>query len=127
MSVIIEGDVRKVERQLGQSISIHEQPGLNKIRFECWDSETDEIFLSDWVTPSRQKYTLSRIHEAVYHARGRVVAKKQDMECAICGLAMFAYEIDHIESRGANGRDDRMVNLRAVHPKCHRRRHGERI
>lgn len=126
LPVTIEGDVRKVERQTGCSISIHTILFSGKRQFKAWDPELERLFWSDVVTPSREKAALGRLREDVYHARGNQKAVEQGMKCALCGEHMVNFEIDHKESRGAHGRNDRSSNLRCVHPKCHRRRHGEK-
>ncbi len=77
-------------------------------------------------TPSQHKLNLQRLHEAVYHDRGRQKFEEQGGLCALCGKPMRGTEyteIDHIKSRGSNGRDDTMTNLRVVDTACHEQRH----
>lgn len=116
---------RNVSRQLGCHIDIEFQPDGTPFALSCTDGElNDRPFFAVIAHPRDFEKTLRCFHEAIYHARGEAKYLEQNRECALCGLKMDTYEIDHIESRGAHGRNDRMANLRAVHPDCHRERHG---
>lgn len=56
------------------------------------------------------------------------IVERQNWLCAICGFPMKrnAFEIDHIQAveNGGDAADD---NLRALHPKCHRKKTDEDI
>lgn len=64
--------------------------------------------------------------ETVYALRRAEVFKEQDYLCKLCG-GLKPLECDHIESRGAHGRNDRKENLRGLCVDCHRIRHGAKM
>lgn len=123
--------VRNVSRMLGVEVDlIKEAPigiELGQWRFRVEDPDLGPL---SWVVQRKSDpaYDLGKFHEHVYHERGRLVYELQKELCALCGGRMRTYEIDHIDSRGAHGRNDRIGNLQAVHPSlthsCHRERHG---
>ena len=51
------------------------------------------------------------------------LVRKQGDRCALCGKKGGGFEFDHIVSRARGGLDV-IQNGRAVHPDCHRSRHG---
>lgn len=120
--------IRKVEKITGCAITVQCEDGV-PTWIEVHDAETRRIFKQFLGPPSRQMASIKRLHEEIYHARGQAKFREQNGLCALCGLPMKGTEnteIDHIESRGAHGRDDRMSNLRAVHGRpCHHDRHNK--
>ncbi len=128
----LERHVRKVERALGVQVSVlyRDVNGKDPHSLLCIDSElNDRRFEMDLFSPSQWERRLKIFHETIYHARGVRKYHLQSGLCAICKKSLNGgtqnTEIDHIESRGANGRDDRLYNLRVVHgDPCHRERHN---
>lgn len=128
----LERHVRKVSRALGVEVTIlyRDNPRKEPVALLCIDAEQyDRLFERDLGTPSNWERNLKIFHETIYHARGVRKYHQQKGLCAICGESLNGgtqnTEIDHIESRGAHGRDDRLSNLRVVHgDPCHRERHN---
>lgn len=124
----LEMKVRKVARCLGVDVTLH--TGSPAFWVECFDRELGgRRFFASLGTPSRRITNLHAFHEHIYHERAKQKYADQKGICAICGAPMKGTEnteCDHIESRGAHGRDDRLINLRIVHANpCHRDRHSK--
>lgn len=119
----LQRKIRKVERATGLSIALVD--GV----LVTYDQELDEqLFELPIGTPSNHEKALHRFHEDIYHARARRKHQMQGGKCALCGRQMGDMgECDHILTRGAHGRDDRMENLQIVCNPCHRTKHGERV
>ncbi len=118
---------RKISRCLGGEVEI-KFTDTRPSGVAFYDKDLDINFFAPLATPSSWETAIKSFHEMIYRSRGRAIFKYQGGLCAICGAAMRGTdntEIDHIESRGAHGRNDRMENLRVVHGNpCHRKRHG---
>ncbi len=133
MPVDIGGEMRRVERILGDGAAVTWDTscaGSTTMdgRFFIQDpSLGGRIFMGLLCRENKasQTKTLKQLHEKVYQARGIEVFRRQEGKCAGCGEKMnpLTFHKDHKKSRGANGRDDRMSNLWAKHPECHRMRH----
>ncbi len=125
--ITIEAKCRGVTRALG--IEVQHSPELRL--FTAVDPVLERNFAATYKIPSRMEFALDQLHEDVYHARGAEAWKRQEGKCCFCGRYMhhMSYEIDHVQSRGAHGRNDALSNLRVC---CsglsgcdgHRRRHG---
>lgn len=119
--------MRGVGRALG--LDIEHDPVLQI--FQATDPELERTFTQSYKTPSQLEHALDELHNKIYFARGAEVNRRQEGKCCFCGKKMKrnSYEIDHILSRGAHGRNDRIFNLRvccAGLSGCdgHRIRHG---
>jgi len=115
--------LRKVERETGAALEVIADSVLM-----AHDPELGVMYNFPLGPPSTREAAIKRLHEAIYHRRGEEKLRQQGFKCALCGLPLDGTSntsIDHIESRGAHGRNDRMVNLRVVHENpCHRERHN---
>lgn len=126
--VTIQGKCRGVERATGCEIEII-WDNHDVIAFVAKDPELGREFTVQVEHRSERERQLSKLHETVYHARGAEKYRQQGGKCAMCNRELNgSYDIDHIRSRGAHGRDDRMENIRclgnAFKCSCHRQRHG---
>lgn len=125
--VTLEAKCRGVSRALGIEVEHREAFRM----FLAVDPILDRAFVVNYRLPSQAENALLQLHEDVYHARGAEAWKLQEGKCCFCGKKMhhMSYEIDHVLSRGAHGRNDKQENLRvccAGFSGCdgHRRRHG---
>ena len=119
---------RKASRELGIDVEIIEP--LPQCGWQLKSTDFDTLYLTDIGTPSKWEQGLAKHHARIYHDRGRRKLIEQNGKCAMCSILLSEHtgaEIDHIESRGAHGRDDSMSNIRVLDRNCHRRRHGERV
>ncbi len=124
--VDLAAKIRNIERILGLEIEHDEVMRL----FTAFDTKLG-VFAAGYGKPSDAERRLKALHSEIYRARGERVYRNQKGKCVFCGrkLPPDAWEIDHIESRGAHGRSDELANLRVC---CtgldgcglHRKRHG---
>jgi len=126
--VTIQGKARCVERATGCEIEII-WDNSDVIAFVAKDPELGREFTVQVEHRSEREKQLGKLHETVYHARGAEKYRQQEGRCAMCNRELNGqYEIDHIKSRGAHGRNDALSNLRVVGKvfqcRCHRQRHG---
>lgn len=129
----LERLARKVSQCLGCEVRIVYRHGMNgeiPHYLECVDTDLGgRVFSKPFTVPSRYEQEVKIFHESIYKERSRAKFVEQNGLCALCGEPMKGTEnteCDHIETRGAHGRDDRLINLRVVHSVCHRIRHGEK-
>lgn len=124
----LERAARKASKCLGSEILIVNEIGTRKPGIaQFFDDSTGSVFTLKLGPPSQYKKQIKQLHEMVYRARSREAFRRQGGVCLLCSSKMSGWsntETDHINSRGAHGRDDRMENLRVVHSECHRQRHG---
>lgn len=128
----LERHIRKIETCLGVAAWItgsnDTTDGLSPYMVVIDDRlDSRKTFTQFLGTSSQHKAHLDQLHNCIYRARGREKFRQQKGLCALCNKPMSGFEnteIDHIKTRGAHGRDDRMENLRVVHTACHRKRHG---
>ncbi len=121
--VDLPAKARAVSRALGVPVTLELGPPP---AFRTFCPKLERTFEVRYRLASQAERALKMLHDDVYWARGATVYQLQFGKCAMCGRRMMPgqYEIDHIKSRGAHGRDDRIENLRALDSECHRRRHG---
>lgn len=120
--------ITKAERCLQLDILLRRTEDGKPWAVETNDNELrGRRFYAELGPPSKYEEQVKAFHSTIYKARGQEVYRMQRGICALCGKAMagtYNTETDHIESRGAHGRDDQLRNLRAVHAEpCHRLRH----
>lgn len=123
--VDIGAKCRGVSRALG--LDVEHDPVLRI--FRASDPVLERTFTSSYNNLFQVEFALDTLHEDIYHARGNEAHRRQKGQCCFCGKSIKAFETDHIESRGAHGRNDRLENLRTC---CtglggcggHRIRHG---
>ena len=123
----IAAKARGVSRALG--IEVEHRPDFKM--FCTTDPVLERSFAVTYRIPSQAENALLQLHEDVYHARGTEAWKRQEGKCCFCGkhLHHMSFEIDHIQSRGAHGRNDALSNLQVC---CsglggcdgHRKKHG---
>lgn len=126
--VDLAAQARGVARALGIPVTLDLGPPPS---VQAFCPKLEKTFEVRYRLPSQAERALKMLHSDVYRARGEFVFKEQRELCAMCGrrIPANAYEIDHIKSRGAHGRNDAVTNLQAV---CaglsgcdlHRRKHG---
>ena len=125
--VTLEAKCRGVERATGAELKIV-YDGKRPIRVEASDPELDYTASVPIEFPSGAERAIKLMHALIYGRRSDAVKRRQNHRCIHCN-ERNPLEIDHIRSRGAHGRDDRMANLQGVcaYPfgcDTHRRKHG---
>lgn len=110
---------RHVERITGATITVRPYEGEQRWLFiEAIDPELGGRTLSRIAhTEPQAMRLLDEIHNDIYHSRARERHRLQGGKCAHCGKNLGRMgECDHIESRGAHGRNDRLSNLQILCP-----------
>ena len=115
--------LRRVSREVGVPITVGTVD--NACVLEAHDLVTGKYYVHPVDRKGDWDKALMELHERIYRDHGIYVFEKQGGLCAECGKPMTRWEIDHRVPR-SKGRDDRVQNLAAVDPPCHREKHGAR-
>lgn len=107
----IKRAIAKIERQTGCVITLQVCDTVVSVV----DPELNCHFIMKLGSPSQHESEMLELHKRIYSSRRREKYYQQDGKCAQCGSKLKGMgECDHIQSRGAHGRNDRLSNLQIV-------------
>ena len=131
--VDLKQSVREVERITGATVVLSFEGVIAKIEalkgISIRDQELHKAFKWEFkpgITELAAIAIVEKLHNVLYKARGRKVYLEQGRKCVQCGSPLNgSYDINHKESRGAHGRNDRIANLEVIDRKCHTEFHSK--